>query len=274
MRKVVDLHLFDDRVALAPVKGPDPETLGALLGFVVLCGLLGAIVGNAVGRAIGKNAMSTRLARTATMPAEALAAEGAEVVPTTSITSLVARHHGSGGRVRIALADGTTRKYSWSKAYVKDLDVDRLFHDAAPGRTVVHPLSTARKVARWAGVAFVALMAVGIVAAVIVAVVSPESKSVSSVSAGLPDDVAVPLGRACTAWSALGAESDPSVERIKATIVQVRPDLEQVASVDPSFQQAADSIAFLDGYFTTPTAEQQPQVEGAAGDVDAACARS
>jgi hypothetical protein len=273
--KVEDLHVFPDRVALAPVKGADPESLGALIGFVVLCGLLGAILGNAVGRIIGKNKVATRLARTATLGPDQLAAEGAVVVPQTSITSAVARHHGSGGRLRLQLADGTTRKFSWSNAYTKDLDVDRVLHGIAPGRTVVHPVSTARKVARWVGIAFLVLCAVGIVAGVVVSIVSPTPKSVSSVTAtGLPDEVAVPLRRACTAWSALGSETDPSVERIKATIATARPDLEQAAAADASFRQAADSIAFLDAYFAAPTAEAQPRVEAAAGDVDAACARA
>lgn len=270
--KVHDLHVFPDRIALAPVKGPDPETLGALLGFLVLCGLLGAIIGNLIGRSIAKSATTTRLARTATSAPEALAAyEGAEVLPKESIAALVAQHHGSGGRIRMHLTDGTTRKFSWSRAHVKDVDIERLLLDVAPGRSEVKPMSTLSKVVRLLAIALLVLLGLGIVGGIIAAAVAPDDERSTS---GLPAAVAEPLSRACAEWSVLAGSDEPTVEEIQATITRVRPDLEQAAAADPSFRQAADSIGFLDSYFAAPTVEQQPQVESAAGDVDAACARS
>ena len=275
MRKVHDLHVFPDRVAFAPVKGGDPEVLGALVGFLVLCGLLGAIIGNFVGRAIAKNATTTRLARTAGLPAESLAAyEGAEVVPKEAIASLVAQHHGSGGKIRLQLTDGTTRKYSWAKPHVKDVDVERLLLDVAPGRAEVKPMSTFSKIARVLGIALLVLFGLAIVGGVVAAIMAPEEEPMSSTSSGLPAAVAEPLERACTSWSSLGGAEEPTVEQIRATVTEVRPDFEQVAAGDPSFQAAVDALAFLDSYFAAPTVEQQSQVEAAAADVDAACARS
>ena len=276
-----DLHVFGDRIVLDPVKGPDPELLGAIVGFFALCGLLGAVIGGLVGRLIAKNGNESRVARTSWTSAEDLAAAGAEVIPHDAIASLEARHHGSGGRLRLTLADGgAVRKLSWAKSFVKDLDVDGILHDASPTRSVVHGITPGRVVGRIAVYALLVLVGLGLVASVIFAVGSSSDGNAAAphaatVSAPPRPAARAPLARACSSWIALSQrETALSADELHATVKAIRPDLEAAAAADASLEPAANAIAFLDSYLTIPSTDLQPRVAPAAADINTACSRS
>jgi hypothetical protein len=278
--KVYDLHLFRDRIVLTRVPGADPETLGMLIGFFAVCGLLGAVIGQAVGRVIAKNASAARIGVTSWSTADELVAGGGEAILHSSMTSFVARHHGSGGRMRIELAGQKPRKLSWTKAHVKELAFDRLLHEVLPGRAVVHPVNPVRVIGRWVGLALLVLLFFGAIFAAVVADPAAEDPLIDegfelgagpSVAAGAVE----PLGRACAPWSSLGQDgADATIEQIQMVLTATAPDFDQAAAADASLQPAADAIGFLRGYFALPSEQLQPQVETAAATVDEACARA
>jgi hypothetical protein len=272
----LDLHVFGDRIVLEKVKGSNQQMVG-MLAF--------GVIGSLIGQKMAANADAARIAETSWRSADELAASGAEVIPHDRIASLEARHTGGGGRIRLTLTDGKVRKLTWAKPSAKGLDVDRLLHDAAPTRSIVHALTTGRKVGRVVGLTVVVLWVVAAFGYVIFGGGGPADDPSSEVdgagtvaaasSAGSVAPAAIaPLSRACEPWIAFAQKQEaPSVDEVKALLATVRPELQNAAAADPSLAAAADSATFLESYFTMPSPALEARVDPAAGDVDAACGR-
>jgi hypothetical protein len=273
--KVYDLHVFPDRLVLDKVPGVDPESVGTIVGFVAGCGLLGACIGNYVGRLVARQASEKRVAATAyATPQELGFHPDARQVGEAQLASLVARHHGSGGRLRMNLQGGETVKLSWAKAHTKGIDLAAAFGPFAPGRVTVRPVSAGRKVARYSMIGLGLLLAVTFTVLVAVSVFgssspAPVAQGPKTVSPGNPY-----LDRGCAKWGAFGQSlggGTPTQAQMMTITRSVKPDFEMAALRDSRVQPAADAVEFLLLYFTAPEESQANMVGPEATKIDRAC---
>jgi hypothetical protein len=275
--KVYDLHVFPDRLVLDKVKGADPETVGTIVGLIAGCGLLGACVGNLIGRAIAKQAIEKRVASTGyATPQELGFHAGARQVGEAQLVSLVARRHGSGGRIRMSLQGGETVKLSWAKAHSKGLDLAAALAPFAPGRVAVRPVSLGRKIGRYSVMGLGFLLAAAFTLAVVFTFVgratttpTPIAQGPKTISPGNPY-----LDRGCAKWGAFGQSLDggiPTQAQMMTITRVVKPDFEMAALRDSRVQPAADAVEFLLLYFTAPEESQANMVGAEATKVDQAC---
>ena len=120
-----DAFFYDDRVALRRVPGADAERIGGLIGFVLLLGWLGAIIGSWIGRRIAADSNAGRIQPLEWKPAIAVA-EGDpknRVIPYQSIAAVRVDVEGGSAWIRLREADGRKSRFHCYNVHNPHTDV-------------------------------------------------------------------------------------------------------------------------------------------------------
>jgi len=116
-----DVLVYENALVFARVPGTDPATLGFVLGFFTVSGLIGYVAGDYIG-ASGDAARVAELSRLS--PAEIAARHKHNaVVPTATITGSEVTTYGNAvGRMKLRTASGRTWKRRWTRPHTKDVN--------------------------------------------------------------------------------------------------------------------------------------------------------
>lgn len=298
LKGVYDLYVDDHRAFLRRVGQMRGDTIGAIVGFVAACGVLGAVIGSIIGRTVARNNAQQRVqaAATGVLTPGSPGSPGSPGMPGTpgktddivldpaTVTAAELRETTDGGKAVIRTSDGTTRRLRWSKSITKPIDVRAVFERAAPGRVTFTPLSAARKALYWAGVALILVVALLIVFYIVIGLfggdddtdTSADAARQAGIESGIDPDAIAPLQRACGRWITLTTD-EATPDRVQAVVADVRVPLAEAGAADASLQHAADSANRLHAFFTqTPEAPvelSEEEARAALGTIDTACNR-
>ena len=265
--KQYDLLFFPGRVIAVRAPASRVELAWTVGGLIVLCGLLGAALGQMVGRAMERSKAPERLNGYRGETPESLAARpGSLTIPLEYVSDITAKAGAlSGGVMRFTGAEPS--KFKWSRGYVKDADVEAALHAGTDGRAQFKRVSVARRVLVFTPVA---LILAAMFAAVAFAVVSDATDSGSSHPR---------FDAACASWNRFGAEIEElSPERIVDRAQGVQNEFAAAAAVETEAQAASQAAAEVAQWFVAASIAASPEtapdpaaLDDAATRVDAAC---
>ena len=267
LKGVYDLRITgeDKDIALWTVSKLRGDQVGAILGLIAACGLLGALVGNLIGKAVARTNAQKRVAMGPRLTSPDVAFANASVQRADLVET------SDGGKATLHTADGIQRRLRWSKTIVKPIDVHAVFERALPGRVTYKPMSTFRKV-----LPYVALAAIGLlmVVAVIAAALTEDDdlSTTAALDSGLAPAAIGPLQQACDRWVVLNDET-VSQETIASVINDVRAPLRTAATADAQLEAAAAGAEQLHSAITGQVTMTEEEATNHGAAVDAACNR-
>ena len=189
-----------------------------------------------------------------------------------------------GGQLTIVERDGSSRVIGWSRRPNRGLDVERVLHEAFPGKVDIasprFPPGLVRVLAVIVA-AVVFLIALRVVLGIVFKEDEPPPPPppTTTTLSAQEQQVQAEMAQACPAWRQLfgslgpGARPDPAA--LRAVTGAMRPRIEAAVAIDPAYTAARDELAFLEGLAGKPpeelARESAARIDFAADKVTAAC---
>ncbi|HEX7168888.1 MAG TPA: hypothetical protein VF230_18060 [Acidimicrobiales bacterium] len=268
-----DVAAYEDRLVVTPLRGANPETVGGILGL-----LFGGLVGSGAGRVFGRRVIRRRAARRAIerKADDVVPGHTGEpvTVPAASIERVHVRHRVDGAVVTVD-AGGERHTFRSRAAVTSGADVVDLATRLAGDRVEVRPVGALGRVTYYATRAVTAAVAVAMLVGIAVAITTTFAADPDPLEGTATPAVAAAT-RACGPWNAMGtSQGQPSRDRVKDAVDDMRADMDRAAAADTRFVDAARALSYMQAVLSLPpelaAVQDAQRMATAATTVDVTC---